>query len=134
MLALDDFESADAAADINANLFGNVRRDFQAAPFMANSDAGDGELDKSRHLLDLFFFDPARRIEVLYLAGNAAVKRGGVELRDGTDAAPAFQDRAPSLFGAGPDRRHQANTGDDYSSGQIGGSVGEDYFLALFSM
>ena len=105
MLPLDHFESADAAADVHADVLGDIRRDLEAGAFHRELGRGDGELDKARHLLDLFFLDPARRVEVLHFAGDPAIETGSVELRNRADAAVAFLHRAPCLFGAGPDRR-----------------------------
>ena len=49
----------------------------------------------------------------LHLAGDAGRKGGGVEQRDGPDAALASDERAPGLLHPDPDGRDQPQPGDD---------------------
>ncbi len=64
----------------------------------------DAELDKAAHFLDFFAFDEAGGIEILYLAGDAASERGGVELFDPRDAVAPFANGLPGLVGANTER------------------------------
>ena len=82
MLALDDFESADAAADDHADAFGVLRIDLEAGLSQRKIGGRDTELDKAAHFLDFFAFDELGGIEILDLSGDAAVERRGVKLFD----------------------------------------------------
>ena len=73
VLALDHFESADAAADVDADALGVLRAStFSPELESANSRRRDGELDEAPHLLDFFFLDVLGRVEILHLAGDPA--------------------------------------------------------------
>src|SRR5215472_3474983 len=51
VLALDDLETPDTAADEHAHLFGVFRSDLQAGTTQSAIRGRDGELDETRHLL-----------------------------------------------------------------------------------
>ena len=72
VLALDDFESADAAADVDADAFGDLGRHFQAGDLQREIRRRDGELDEAPHLLDFFFLDVTARDRSPSLPGDAA--------------------------------------------------------------
>ena len=57
MLALDHFESADAAADVDAGHLGILGRHLVSSALDRELRRRDGELDEPSHLLDLFFLD-----------------------------------------------------------------------------
>ena len=71
VLPLDHLESADAASDVDADTSA-LRRCAISRPdaFMANLAGRHGELNEAAHLLDVFFLDVLKRIEILYLACN----------------------------------------------------------------
>ena len=118
MLALDDFESADAAADHYADAFGVLRIDFETGLSESKIGRRDSELDKAAHLLDLFFLDELGGIEIFDLAGNAAIERGGVKLFDAGDAIAPFANGLPALVGANAKRAQQPDSCDYYSARQ----------------
>ena len=108
VLPLDHLESADAAADVDADalgLFAVVTLKPDACN--AKSARRDGELDEPAHLLDFFFLDVIRRVEVLHLAGDSASEVGGVEGGDGGDPARALLDGLPDCFRADTNRSQQ---------------------------
>ncbi len=116
VLALDHFESADAAADIDADLFLVLRRHFQAGVFEGELRRRNGELDEAPHLLNFFFLDVTGRIETFDLSRNPAGKRRGIELGNGSDAALSSTDGLPGRLGPDPKRRQQADAGHYNSS------------------
>ena len=118
MLALDDFESADAAADDDADALGVLRVDLQAGLSQREFGGRDAELDKAAHFLDFFAFDEAGGIEILDLTGDAAIKRGGVKLFDPGDAVPALANGLPALVGANTKRAQQPDSCNYYSARQ----------------
>ena len=72
VLALDDVESADAGADVDADPLGVFRSDFRGrTSCIASSRGRDRQVDEAAHLLEFFFFDELERIEVLDLGGDA---------------------------------------------------------------
>jgi hypothetical protein len=116
VFALDDFKSADSAADVDTHVFGLGGVHPQASRTDGAIRRRDGELDESPHLLDFFFFDVAAWIESLDLAGDPAGKEVGVESRDRSDAAFARQYALPSRFGPDAYGGQQAHTGYDHSA------------------
>ena len=58
MLALDDVESADARANVNAGGIRDFRSDLQAGHLHGEIGGGQGELDEAPGLLQLFFLEP----------------------------------------------------------------------------
>ena len=75
----------------------------------------DGELNEAPHLLDFFFLDVERRVEVLHLARDAAIEAGGVEGGDGRDPVLALLDGFPDRFRADANRSQHADSS-DYNS------------------
>ena len=76
VLALDDFEPADAAADVDADALGVLFGDLQpGGRKRVVSIAAMRHLDEAAHLLDFFLLDELRGIEMLDLAGDLAVER-----------------------------------------------------------
>jgi hypothetical protein len=118
MLALDHFKTADAAADVNADAFGHFFGcDPEAGSGKRIFGSGDGHLDEAAHFLDLFFLDEAGRIEMLDLAGDAAVESGCIERFNVRDTAAAFEQRLPCLLSGIADRGELPNTGNYDSAG-----------------
>ena len=120
VFALDHFEPADAAADVDAHLFGDFRRTLQAGALEGEIRRRDGELDEPPHLLDFFFFDIIGRVEALDFSGNPAGEGSRVELRDGADAGLSRADRLPGRFGSNAKRRQQTDARHYHSSRQNG--------------
>ena len=122
MLALDHFESADAAADVYTDTFGFVRiyNLLEAGTLHRKIRRRDGELDKAAHLLDFFFLDVIRRVETLHLTGNSAIEIGGIKGRNGCDTIRTFLDGLPDGFRADAYRGHKTDTGNNNSSLQAG--------------
>ena len=97
VFALDHFESADAAADVDTDRLGDIRCDLRSPNLHRKVARGDSEVDEPAHLLDFFLVNVMERIEVLDFTGDAAVIAGGIELRDGTDSVAACEN-SPSTF------------------------------------
>src|ERR1039458_2866942 len=116
VFALDDFESADAAADVDAHILGLGGVHAQAGGTDGAIRRRDGELDEAPHLLDFFFFDVAARIESFDLAGDPAGKEVRGEGRDRSAAAFTRQYALPGCFGPNAYGGHQAHTGYDHSA------------------
>jgi hypothetical protein len=74
-------------------------------------------LDEAAHFLDIFFFDKAGGIEVLDLARDLAVKRGGIERFNARDTVAAFEQSLPGLLCGVADCAQQTDTGDYNSAG-----------------
>src|SRR5208283_5513889 len=76
------------------------------------------ELDEAAHLFDFFFLDPVERVEAAHLAGDPGIMGGGVEERDGANAALSRLDARPDGVRADAASAQQSHTGDDDSSVQ----------------
>src|SRR5438128_923694 len=68
------------------------------------------------HLLDVFFFEPAERIEVLNLGRNLGGKLSGVESGNRRDAATSFAEAFPCFFGSRAQRGYQSYAGNNNCS------------------
>ena len=111
VLALDHLEPADAAADIDADFLGDLRRHLQSGILQGEIRRRDGELDKPPHLLDFFLLDILARIEILDLSRNPAGEGRRVKRCNPRDAALGSKDGSPRQFGSNPERRHQSDAG-----------------------
>ena len=116
VFALDHFESADSAADIDAGEFCILGGYFQAGALHGEIRRRDGELDEAPHFLDFFFFDVVGRIETLDLAGDAAAEFGGIEGGNGADAALPTLDGLPDRLSTDSDRSQHSDSGDNHSA------------------
>ncbi len=116
MFALDDVESADAGADVDADHLGVFRGDFQLRHFNGFVGGGDGEVNEAAHLLHIFFFDEVEGIEVEDLGCDLASEGGSVEPSDATDAALAGDDGLPDCIGGAPKGADEADAGNDDAS------------------
>ncbi len=101
---LDHFESADAAADINADSFGIFFGYLKAGGRQGILGGRNRHLNEAAHLLDFFFLDEFRGIEVLDLTRNLAIEQGGIESFNAGNAAADFKQRLPGLFRGVADR------------------------------
>jgi hypothetical protein len=117
VLALDDFESTDAAADINADALCVFIGHRQAGAGKRIVAGRDRQLDEAPHLLDLFFLDELRWIEMFDFAGNLAVEQGRIEGFDARDTTTALEQRLPGLFRGVAHRGQQTDAGDYNSAG-----------------
>ena len=91
VFALDDFEPADAAANIDANALRVLPGHFQAGGNQRIMARRYTHLDKTAHLLDVFLLDEACGIEMLDLARDLTIERRGVEGLNTRDAIAAFE-------------------------------------------
>ena len=119
VLALDDFESTDAAADVHSHPFVVFGGHLQAGTDNGEVRRRDGELDESPHLLDVLLLDILKRIETLDFSGDAAGKLGGVKSGNRADAALPASHGLPGVLGPNPNGRHQADTCYHYSARQV---------------
>ena len=99
VFALDDLESADAAADVHADAFGNFRRYLQPRRTHGELARRDGELDEAAHLLDFFLLDKTQGIEAVDFGCDPCGKLRRVELSDGPDTAARGENTFPSVLG-----------------------------------
>src|SRR5262249_37310777 len=77
---------------------------------------GDRIVDEGVHLLDVFFVEPAERIEVFNFAGDLGGKLSGIEAGDLGNTAACFAEAIPGIFSPRPQRRYQPDAGDHNSS------------------
>src|ERR1700733_2367268 len=113
MLALNDVESTDAGADVDAGRIRNFRSDLQAGHLHGEIGGGESELNKAPGFLQLFFLQPMQRVKIADFAGDAAIKGRGVKMGDGANAALAGQQIAPDFFGANAAAANQSNARND---------------------
>ncbi len=77
VFALDDVESADAGADVDAGGIGDLGSDFEAGHLHGEIGGGQRELDEAAGFLQFFFLEPVQRVETFHFAGDAAIEGGG---------------------------------------------------------
>ena len=99
MFALNDVESTDAAADVDADPFSERWIDLKARTLCREISGGDREEDEAAHLLQILLVDVIERIEVLYFTGDTATELVGVEKRDRSDAVAIFEQGLPRSIG-----------------------------------
>ena len=116
MFALDNSKAADSGSDEYARSFREFVGDGQTGLLHGAVGCCDGVMNERVHFLEVFLFEPLKRIEVLNLRGDFGGKLCGVEPRDGRDAAASLAESLPRLFGSRPQRRDQTNAGDNDSS------------------
>src|SRR5581483_529837 len=131
VLALDDLEPADAAADVDAHAVTPFGRDGQARVGHGEVRSRDSELDEAGGLADVLLFHVPLRVEIFHFTGEARGKAGGIEELDVVDAAAPLADSAPRLFGANANGTKKTNAGDDNSARQEVDRSG--YFLAVLA-
>ena len=113
MLALDDIESANTGANVDANHLRVFRRDLKLRGFEGLVGGGDGEVNEAAHLLHFFFFDEVQRVEVANLGGDLASIGGGIKCGDAADTALSGLQGLPDLAGRIAQGADQADAGDD---------------------
>ena len=119
VLALDDVESADAGADVDAGALGHFFVfDFVVGHAQGFIAGGDGQMNKARHLARFLLLDDLQRIEVLDLGGNPAGKGGGVEAGDLLHAALARQQCLPHRVGIIADGADEPDPGYHHAPAQ----------------
>ncbi len=118
MFALNDVESADAGRNVDANLIQIRILRFPVGGLHRKIRAGQRDLNETRHLLEFFFLDPLKGVEVLHFAGNLAVEAGGVEMRDRRDATASGDEVPPAFLRADTQRADQSNTRNNYPATQ----------------
>ena len=116
MLAFDNRETADTGTDEHARTFGQLRTDRQAGLLHRALRGSDRVVDERIHLLDVFFLEPAERIEIFNFGGNPGGKLRGIKTGDGRHTAAPFAQVLPRFFGSRSQRRYQTDAGDHDSS------------------
>jgi len=119
MLALDHIESADAGADMHADVLRDLGRDLELRHLHRFIGSGDGEVNEAAHLLHFFFLDELERIEVADLGCDLAGEGGGVETGNAIDAAFAGDESLPHRLGGIAHRADQADAGNDHPTRQF---------------
>ncbi len=79
VFALDDVETADAGADVNADSVAVLRRDLKTGVGHSLGGGGECEVDEAAHFAGLFFVHEEERVEVLDLGGEADGMTGEIE-------------------------------------------------------
>ncbi len=113
MLSLDGPKISDAAADIRADVFGNIVGYLQSTAFDRFVGSGNRVMDEGAHLAGFLLFDIVQRVEIFYFAGKSGGKPGSVELLDIVRSTLAFQKRGPGGLECIAYRRNQTETGND---------------------
>src|ERR1051326_6605550 len=73
-------------------------------------------MDEGVHFLDIFFLEPAKRIEVFDLGGDLGGKLSGIETGDSGDATAPFAQAFPRVVSSRSQRRYQTDASDHDSS------------------
>ncbi len=113
VFALDDVESADAGADVDADAVAVLRRDLKAGVSHGLRRGGEGEVDEAAHLAGLFFVDKEERVEVFDLGGESDGMTGEIEGFDLGHAALSSQQTVPDLRGGFADPAEKPEAGYD---------------------
>ena len=116
MFALDDVETADAGADVNAGGIGEFGRDGERGLLHGEIGGGERQLNEAAGLFQFFFLEPIERLEALYFAGDAAIETSGIEMSDGTDAAFGGENVAPDFFGPDAETADESDAGNDHAA------------------
>ena len=113
---LDRPQPADTGSNVDPDPGRLFRRNFQAGIVHRQLARPHRIVDEGVHLLDFFFLDELRRIEILHLGGNLRIVSARIESRDSADAGLAGAKGLPRLVYAGTKRCHQAKTGHYHTS------------------
>ena len=113
MLALDNVESTDPAADIDADPFRERWVDLQIGAPYGEIGSGDREEDEAAHLLEIFLVNVIERIEILDFTGDRTTEVFRIEQRNRADAIAGFEQRLPSSIGPDAHWRNHSDSGDD---------------------
>src|SRR6185437_7122835 len=113
VLAFDDIEPTDARADVHADQFGVLGRDFKARHLHRFVCGGNGEVNKARHLARFFLLNKIQRVKVFDLCRDLTGVFRGIEVGDLVDTALAGEQVPPDFLGAVAERADQANACDD---------------------
>ena len=116
MLAFNNRKSADTRTYEYTCTLCQLRTNCQSRLFHRTLGGGNRIVDEGVHLLDVFFVEPAERIEVFDLSGNLGGKLRGVETGDPGDTAASFAKAFPGFFGSRSQRRYQTDASDHDSS------------------
>jgi len=74
------------------------------------------ELNEPRQMAGLFGIEMIQGVVIKDIAANTAIEQGRVKVGDGSYTAFAFDEGLPEFLDPGPDRRDNAQPGDDDSS------------------
>src|SRR5437879_393434 len=116
MLAFNDIEPADTAANMNAHASGVFFSHLEAGHLHGFIAGGERQMDEAAHLLDLFFLNELQRIKVLDLSGNGAGEVGGIEMGDGGNAALARLQVLPDFRGGMADGANETHASNNNTS------------------
>src|ERR1035437_839592 len=97
MLALDDFEAADAGADEDAYPVGDLRGDLETRLEHGLLGGGKGIVDEARHLARFLLVHELERVKVLDLGGEGGREASGIEALNGPHATGAGHKLLPDL-------------------------------------
>ena len=115
VLALDDLEPANAAADDHAGACGAGSVERQGRRLDRHAGRSDGKVDEPRGVPDLLALEIVLRGEALHLGGDAAAVSRGVEQGDPFDARRPGAKRGPGRVDADAHRADDAKPGDGNS-------------------
>src|SRR5580658_429776 len=99
MLALDDFESANARANEDAYSLGILGRDLQARLRHRLLGRGEGVVNKAPHLARFLLVDKVERIKVFDLGGEGYRETCRVESLYRSHTAGSGQNLPPNVGG-----------------------------------
>lgn len=117
MLALKGGESADAAADHDAEAAGIDFRDINARVFHGHFRGCDGKLDVSIRAPCIFGdVEIIVGVEIFHFASDFAIEGSGVQLGDGANAAAALLETRPGGGEVVAKWGDTADAGDDDAS------------------
>src|SRR5579884_3284939 len=116
MFAFDHIEATNAAADVYADPFFDLRGHLETGRLQSEFAGGDRKVNEAPHFFHFFFFNILEGIEALNFAGDLSGEIGGVERCDAAYAALPFRDCLPSLLSPHADRGDQADPGDNNPS------------------
>ena len=99
MLALDDVESADAGADVDARALGHLFVfDLVVGGVQRLVGGGNGEMNEAAHLARFLLLDELQGVEVLDFGCNLAGKLRSIEAGNAFDPALAGEQSLPDFF------------------------------------
>src|ERR1051326_5273655 len=116
MFTFDDSKSADTGTDEYACTLRQIPVNRQVRLFHRTFGGGNRVMDERVHFLDVFFLEPAERIEVFDLGGDLGGKLRGIETGDSGDAAAPFAQAFPRVFSSRSQRRYQTDARDRKST------------------
>ncbi len=114
VLTFDDVKSADAGADVDADVVAIFLGDLEAGVFHGFCGSGQGEVDETAHFASLFFVHEEEGVEVFDLGGETDGVASEIKGFDLGHAASTCQQTLPDLRGgvANPAEKTEAGYDD----------------------